>query len=378
MKILFVSMPSVHVTRWIENLKDTEHELFWFDILNRGKLDTLHSVIQFTGWKKRKLSYIKGEYQLQKHFPMLYEKIQSLLEVTTNEALEKVILDIQPDIVHSFELHSCCTPILATMQKYSNLKWLYSCWGTDLYYYQQFSKYIKKINEVLQRVNFLHTDCERDFTFAKQLGFTGKHVGVIPGGTGYKLQELEVFKLSFNERKIILVKGYEHHFGRGLNVVKALHGLQKEIQEFDVVVFGAHPVVIDYIKSNDLHFTFFDRHELTHHKLMELMGKSLLYIGNSISDGMANTLLEAIVMGAFPIQSNPGGVTEEIIQDGVNGFLIIDPESLLEIKEKISSILKDFDLIKTATLINEKIALDKLNYANNKVKVINIYKSLCE
>ena len=40
-------------------------------------------------------------------------------------------------------------------------------------------------------------------------------------------------------------------------------------------------------------------------ELMKLIGKSLIYIGNSISDGMPNTLLEAIVMGVFRIQSNP-------------------------------------------------------------------------
>ena len=44
MKILFISMPSVHVSRWIENLDDSKYELFWFDILNRGKLNTNKNV----------------------------------------------------------------------------------------------------------------------------------------------------------------------------------------------------------------------------------------------------------------------------------------------------------------------------------------------
>ena len=61
-------MPSVHVSRWIENLKDTNHELYWFDILDRGKLETLDSVQQFTGWKKRKVPYIKGEYFLSEKY----------------------------------------------------------------------------------------------------------------------------------------------------------------------------------------------------------------------------------------------------------------------------------------------------------------------
>lgn len=376
MKILLISMSSVHVTRWIENLKDTDFELYWFDVLDRGKLDTIDSVKQFTGWRKRKRSHIKGEYFLSKKFPDLYQKILPSLEVTANEALEKIILEIKPDIVHSFEMQSCSYPILTTMLKFPKMKWLYSCWGNDLFYYINFRNHKSKIQNVLRRVDYLHTDCKRDFILAQKLNFSGKYLGVIPGGTGYKINELESFKLPVSERKIILVKGYEHHLGRGLNIIKALHSLQKEIQNYEVVVFGSHPTVINYIKDNRLDFRFFDRHELSHHDLTKLMGKSLIYVGNSISDGMPNTLLEAIVMEAFPIQSNPGGVTEEIITNNENGFLIEDPESINEIKEKILKALSNSELLEKAAIKNRMIALERLDYEINKDKVIEMYKTI--
>jgi glycosyltransferase involved in cell wall biosynthesis len=211
---------------------------------------------------------------------------------------------------------------------------------------------------------------------AQQLGFSGKHVGVIPGGTGYRLEELESYKLPIEDRKIILVKGYEHHLGRGLNIVKALESIQNQIQGYKVVIFGSHPKLIDYIESNQLDFFFFDRHGLSHQDLMELMGKSLLYIGNSISDGMANTLLEAIVMGAFPIQSNPGGVTEEVIKDGINGFLIHNPESVIEIQQHIKEALKDRNRLINAQNINAAIARQQLDYSSNQDKVEELYENL--
>ncbi|MBZ4036570.1 glycosyltransferase [Flavobacterium sp. 17A] len=380
MKILFVSMPSIHVIRWIENLKDTHYELYWFDVLNRGRLETIDSVKQFTGWHERKLSYIKGEYFLRKKMPDLFQIFSPYLEINANEALENIILEIKPDIVHSFEMQSCSYPILKTMLKYPKLKWLYSCWGNDLYYYMNFKAHNSKIKNVLKRVDYLHTDCRRDFDLAKKLGFTGKYLGVVPGGTGYKLNELNEFKMPVSKRKIILVKGYEHHLGRGLNIVKALHLVQKEIESYQVIVFGSHPQIIDYIKKNDLNFGFFERHELSHDSLTKLMGEALLYIGNSISDGMPNTLLEAIVMGAFPIQSNPGVATEELITDGENGFLISDPESVLEIKEIVLKALSNLKLVETATVKNEKIALEKLDYSDNQLKVIEMYKTVlkCE
>jgi glycosyltransferase involved in cell wall biosynthesis len=376
MKILFVSMPSVHVIRWIENLKGTSYELYWFDVLGRGRLETLDSVHQFTDWKKRKLAPIKGEYFLHKKIPNIYQKIKPFLEVSVNEALEKIILEIQPDIIHSFEMQGCSYPILKTMNKYPVIKWLYSCWGNDIFYYQPFPEHSKKIKQVLQRVDYLHTDCQRDYILAQQLGFAGKHMGVIPGGTGYKLEELESFKLPIEDRKIILVKGYEHHLGRGLNVVKALQAIQNQIQNYKVVVFGAHPKVIDYIEFNQLDFIVYDRHGLSHQELMEVMGKSLLYIGNSISDGMPNTLLEAIVMGAFPMQSNPGGVTQEIIKDGINGFLIQDPESIFEIQQHIEEALKDTARLINAQNINATIARRQLDYSLNRNKVLELYERL--
>jgi len=376
MKILLVSMRSLHVIRWIENLVDTDFELFWFDVLGRGELETPNSVTQFTGWKKRKQPHIKGEFFLSKNYPNLYEKILPYLEVTANEALENIILEIKPDVIHSFEMQSCSYPILKTMQKFPKIKWLYSCWGSDLFYYMNFKTHNNKITNVLKRVDFLHTDCIRDFNLAVQLHFSGKFLGVIPGGTGYKIQELEPLKLPVFERKIILVKGYEHNLGRGLNIVKALHLIEKEISDYKVIVFGSHSRVKDYIKNTQLNFSVFDRHELSHSELAELMGKSLIYVGNSISDGMPNTLLEAIVMGALPIQSNPGGVTEEIICNNENGFLIQNPESVEEIKENILKAISDLNLVEKASLKNKQIANERLDYFENKQKVIEMYKTI--
>jgi glycosyltransferase involved in cell wall biosynthesis len=375
MKILFVSMPSVHVTRWIENLKDTDNELYWFDVLDKGKLDTIEIVEQFIVWKQRKIQYQKGEYFISRTFPFLYNRLQHFIEVTANEKLEQIIKEIQPDIVHSFEMQSCSYPILKTMNKFPKIKWIYSCWGSDLYFYKNIKRHKTKIISVLKRVNYLHTDCERDFRLAQELGFLGKHMGVIPGGTGYKLEGLKEYKLPIAERKTILIKGYQNKFGRGLNSVKALEKLQIDTNYYNVVIFGAHKEIIEYVNKNQLPYQIYDRHELTQDRLLKVMGKSLIYIGNNISDGMPNTLLEAIIMGAFPIQSNPGGVTEEIIHHGKNGFLIKNPEDVNEIKNLIFQAISNISIIKKAAEINIDLANNKLSYEVNNLKVIEIYEN---
>ncbi len=367
-------MPSIHITRWIENLKETSFELFWFDILGRGKLDTNIQINQIVNWKKRKRPHVKGEYFLSKNTPNLYNNIKSFFEITENEYLEKIINEIKPDIIHSFEMQSCSYPILKTMVKYPDIKWIYSCWGSDLFFYENFYDHKKKMIKVLSRVDYIFTDCERDFTIAKKLGFKKTHLGIIPGGTGYDLNFFKAYISPLENRKIILVKGYQHQYGRALNVLKALEKL--DLKEYDIRVFGAHNAVIEYIKLKKLKWIVYHRNELSHKNLMILMGKSLLYIGNSISDGLPNTLLEAILMGAFPIQSNPGNVTAEVINDGKNGFLIPDPENSHEISVIITKVINDLELIKNGFRLNQKIATDRLDYLKNKDKVIAAYNSL--
>jgi glycosyltransferase involved in cell wall biosynthesis len=261
------------------------------------------------------------------------------------------------------------------MNKFPKIKWIYSCWGSDLYFYKNIKRHKTKIISVLKRVNYLHTDCERDFRLAQELGFLGKHMGVIPGGTGYKLEGLKEYKLPIAERKTILIKGYQNKFGRGLNSVKALEKLQIDTNYYNVVIFGAHKEIIEYVNKNQLPYQIYDRHELTQDRLLKVMGKSLIYIGNNISDGMPNTLLEAIIMGAFPIQSNPGGVTEEIIHHGKNGFLIKNPEDVNEIKNLIFQAISNISIIKKAAEINIDLANNKLSYEVNNLKVIEIYEN---
>ena len=101
------------------------------------------------------------------------------------------------------------------------------------------------------------------------------------------------------------------------------------------------------------------------------MGKSLIYIGNSNSDGMPNTMLEAIFMGAFPIQSNPGGATAELIQNGVNGLLIEDCEDMEDIKRLILKALQiDFFKLQNADLIAS------LDFEFVRKKVLETYNKL--
>lgn len=340
MKILMVSMPSLHFFRWVDQLKDSGNEVYWFDITGMSspalKMDWVN---QKTDWKL-KWNY-PGRIFIKRNFHKVYTFIQKHNEYNTAEVFEEYLKEIQPDVVHSFAMYVSCTPIISVMEKHSMQKWIYSSWGSDLFYFQNELAYLKDIKRILPRINYLFADCQRDFEIAQRYGFRGEFLGTFPGGGGFDLEEMEKYKVPFEQRNSIIIKGFQGRSGRAIVVLQAIELLQNELSNYNIVVFGADKEVFTHVKQSKLknwnNFEIFGK--IPHGDVLRLMGKSLIYIGNSNSDGMPNTLLEAICLGCFPIQSNPGGATAELIQDGLNGLLIEDCEDSENIKELLNKSL---------------------------------------
>lgn len=376
MKILMVSIPTLHFFRWANQLQDAEHEVYWFDITGMSQ------PVSKISWIKQKLDWkLKWDYPgrllVKNKFPKLYKFIQQFNEKDTAKTFENYLNEIQPDVVHSFALYLSCSPIIEVMEKNPTQKWIYSSWGSDLFYFQNEPTYLKDIKRVLPRINYLFTDCQRDYEIAKQYGFTGEFLGVFPGGGGFELNEMEKYKLPISQRKTILIKGFQGRSGRAIPVLKAIATLKEQLLNYEIVVFGSDPQTFEYVTNSELkkwkNFQILGK--IPHEEVLKLMGKSLIYIGNSNSDGMPNTMLEAIFMGAFPIQSNPGGATAELIQNGANGLLIEDCEDVQKIKEIVNHAINNCNFEKAESL-NQIEIVPKLFYIKVKNEVISIYKKL--
>lgn len=365
-----------HFFNWTNQLKDSEHDVYWIDVFDNGsQVGNIGWVNQTVNWKRR--FDFPGRQRFKENFPGLYKIVQAVNEKSLAEIVEEKIQEIKPDIVQSFVLFSACAPILDVMNKYPNLKWIYSAWGNDLFYFQNKPEYLKDIKAVLPRINYMFSDCQRDYEIALEYGFKGEFLGVFPGGGGY-IFDLEEDIVPLRDRKIILIKGYQKLFGECIKVLQALEGIEKELTGLQVVVFGADEVTMQYINKHKLtqkkHFRI--QNNIGRTEVMKLMGHSLLYIGNSISDGMPNTLLEAIIMEAFPIQSNPGGATAEIIEHNKNGLLIKDPLSAKEISDLLLLALKKPKLRETAIAWNSKHIKPNLERGQIKARVLKTYQKI--
>ena len=356
-----VSMASIHFFSWAEQLKNSGHEVYWVDIFDSGiKNPRIDFVDQTVGWRNR--FDFPGRYYLKTKVPKVYSFINIINQRNLSDVFNKKMEEIKPDLVHSFVMYAGTVPLLKVMKNYPKTKWAYSAWGNDLFFYQGIKEYKEDMEMVFPYIDFMFADCTRDYHIAKEYGFKGKYLGTYPTGGGYDLKTTDPLISKRSKKNTILIKGYEHKFGRCINILRAINPLKKELENYKIVIFGANQRVFDYISNSD----FKDWRNLEVHgsigrgKVLKLMGASLIYIGNSISDGMPNTLLEAIIMEVFPIQSNPGGATAEIIENELNGLLINNPEKPDEIKDLLQKALVNPKMIKKAIAHNCRYVKPKL------------------
>ncbi|MCZ2845805.1 MAG: glycosyltransferase, partial [Candidatus Bathyarchaeota archaeon] len=316
-------------------------------------------------------------YLLKTKFPKFYRIINKINKRDFIDFFEEKLKEIQPDVVQSFEMHSSCVPILEVMKKYPRIKWVYTAWGTDIYYYKREPNKVRDMEKTFPSINYMFADCNRDYRLAKNLGFQGVYLGTFPGGGGYTITQYSNWLKNFNERNIILIKGYQHKFGRCNKILEALLKLKNELTRFQIVIFGANDEVAQFVGENFKDFKNVTvKGRIGQSEVLQLMGNSFVYLGNSISDGTPNTMLEAIIMEVFPIQSDPGGATAEIIIDGKNGLLIKDPEDSREIAKHLYEVIKNSVLVKAGIMYNNKYVKPTLEREYIKRQVLKKYDEI--
>lgn len=374
MKILLVAIPNHHFFQWTNQLKESGYEVYWFDITDgAGFVEKINWVQQFNGWKL-KWNY-PFRYRIKKYFPRLYSLLEKVTVNKTETVFETIIKEVQPDMVHCFEMKLAGIPILSVMQQ-NKIPLVYSSWGSDMYAYQNLGVSTKQLKLFLKRVDYLITDCNRDFQIAQQLGFKNQFLGVFPGNGGIEIESEYI--QSINNRKAICVKGYNDGVGKALVVIKAIELIQFD-SSIDFLIFSADEIVEDYVKKSEYFkqrkVEVICRKSFVENKLLlQKFGSCLLYVGNSISDGMPNSLLEAMGMGVFPIQSNPGKVTEEVITHDVNGFLIENSNDVETIVGLIKKAVENQDLRAQAQEYNVSFVQKNYNRAILQKQIIDLYQ----
>ena len=377
---------SVHTARWISQIVDQGWDSYLFPSDFASPHTSLRNLTLFGADPLRPANLDKSvRYKRWTSYYFYRDVIEKRLvhhsTMLKEIALARVIRSIKPDLIHALEFqHSAYLTIGA--KKLLSIpfpKWIATNWGSDIYLFGRLRDHRPKIREVLENCNFYSAECQRDVELAWQMGFSGKVLPVLPNGGGYDLQNCSNLRQvgSTSARKVIALKGYNGWAGRALVGLGALKLCVDQLSGYDVVIYSAEEDVRIaaelFEQDTGVRTTILPR--TSHEEILKLHGRARISIGLSISDAISTSLLEAMIMGSFPIQSGTA-CANEWVADGKSGF-IVPPEDPYRIADAVRKALSDDTLVNSAAEVNAADCASEAGLRSSiKAKVIKMYQEI--
>lgn len=283
------------------------------------------------------------------------------------------------DVVHSLEFQHAGYLVLdaAKILGHRMPKWIATNYGSDIFLYAKDPQHKDRIKEVLRRCDYYSAECRRDLALARGMGFRKKVFAVEPNGGGVDpLARRLAAPGPTSARRVIAVKGYEHFAGRALNALEALRRCKPLLSEYEIVVYAAFPEVrelADRLRSEGINIICLPD-QVEHNEILALHGRSRLSIAISRADGISTSLLEAMAMGSFPIQTRTS-CAEEWIEDGVTGE-IVDHENVEGIALSIRKGLTNDAMVDLAAVANASAIDQRANPASIGFRIFQAYRDL--
>ena len=388
MRILFVAMAdSVHTARWIAQLRDENWDLHLFpceDVTIHRSLAsvTVHPLLRE---QKHRVDPQLRQTGMTWPFRRGRTRITQLVRrhLTKAAMLARLVERLEPDIVHTLEMQRGGYLTLEARGQSELLRtrpWIYSCWGNDIYHFGPQPDHEPLIRRVLESCDFFVADCQRDSALATEYGFRGVDLGCVPVCGGFDVHSMQYFKSDqTSRRKVIAVKGYQSEMwgGRAVVALQALKLCADSLKEYEIVVYSAHGSrqvlsAVQELAGAGLRLSMLP--QSSHDEVVKLMGRARIALALSTSDGTPNTMLEAMIMGAFPIQSDTVSTGEWIV-DGRNGFLA-PPEDADATARAIRKAVVDHTLVDRAADLNDELTRAKVDVSVIKPRVIQMYQQV--
>ena len=375
-KILIVAMAdSVHTARWLEQFENSDDEFVFFPSSPHRRIHP-------------KIARLLGESsQMKISIPIGLRKTGLILaaidKMVSNRLrgslLRRLIRKFQPDILHAVETQGAGYISQVALKKIINKPFfILTLWGSDLFWFRSFKGHKVRLQELLSLVDQLSMECERDVEIARTLGFVGNLFPPFPVTGGYEIADHPSInkRMKTSSRRVILVKGHARFVGRGTQALAAIAELVDRLTGYEVIVYSADPkarrLARTIGKQSGLSIKSFGRGQITHQNLLKIFDSARIYIGVSLSDGISVSLQEAMVCGAFPIQTNTSCADEWIV-NGKSGF-IVSPDDHAGLVKSIKVALEDDALVDKAAQINYEVARNRLDQSVVAEISKNFYK----
>ena len=362
-KVLIICMfDSIHTAHWIERVKDLDVD---YQIFPSKKHKRVHPRIRalLRQQKNVEIATSLGKFPIAAHgyFDFLIEKLQKQLFRRNFRlgSLIKIVSGEHFDFIHALEIQGAgylCGEINIPFRS----QLIVTNWGSDIYFYKNDTIHIKKLQALLSKTDRYSAECIRDYKLARELGFRGVELPVVPnsGGNYEVAPEMVFFK-----RDLVVVKTYGGLFGRGDLAIQAVNQLLNVNNSFDIFFYSVGKENLQAVEK--LRAQFPSRIEFStvsktipHDKLMKLFKQAKIYLGCSESDGISTSFLEAISHGVYPIQTNTS-CADEWITKGIRASLV--PLDQQAISEELIRVALNWTHHENDTVNNLRIARNALD-----------------
>ncbi|MDX1994895.1 MAG: glycosyltransferase [bacterium] len=394
MRILFVTLAqSVHAARWIDQLAGTGWDLHVFPVFHdvppypELKGVTLHDFfygapdlaaqVRHTGI--RVTAPVIGQPLLR----VARGAAHRLWPGNSVDRLVSVVKRIKPDIVHTMEFSSGGGLTLEAKKRLGDAfpPWIIGNWGDEVQFFSKLSAYGETIKAVVRTADYFTSECARDLPLVRELGFQGEVLPVTPAGGGFDLDQTRPLRQPglTSARKWILIKGYQDIRGRALFALRALELCADQLAGYRVGVYAINSeevrTMVELLQHKGLPIEIIPRLP-TNNDILKLFGQARVYLGLSMSDGISTSLLQALVMGTFPIQSGTA-CANEWITHGESG-MIVPPQDPQMVAEALQQALTDDALVDAAVAINDETTRTRLDKAIVSQNTIALYEQVMQ
>lgn len=377
MRILIVAMSeSIHVARWLKQLTDQGWDIHLFPCM-----DTAHPHPDI-----RDLTF-----HTTANFPpgqidpsiRLCRPPAAVAGCAAPARLAELVRRLEPDIVHSMEFQHCSYLTLDACRRHAGRfpTWAVSNWGSDIYLFGRLPAHAERIRDVLAHCDFYYCECCRDVKLARQFGFQGEVLPVFPVAGGFDLQRAAGFRRPgpTSARRVILLKGYQTFAGRALVGLHALRLCASDLRDgnYRVAIYSASADVALaaqlFSEETGVPIELLP-HGRSHEDMLRMFGQARAYIGLSISDAISTSLLEAMIMGAFPIQSWTACADEWLV-DRETGVLV-PPEDPYAVAAALRRALTEDTLVDLAAQRNYQVSNLRLDVRTIGPQVVDLYRHM--
>jgi len=391
MRILIVGMTeSIHLAKWVSLMDTIRHDVYLFPstgLREHPRIDQTKVKLARSFRYRSLWSQLFQNRIARKAFRVLRRLRKAAVDDARIRDLATAIKKISPDLVHSMETQHAGYLVLDAKRKHfpggGFPRWLHTNWGSDVYLFGRLAEHEARVRGVLSECDYYSCEGERDNELARRYGYRGPLFEPFPNAGGFDLEELGRYRTGEppSARSLIMVKGYQGWAGRSLVALRALALAGDGVRRFKVVVYSVgkkEEVLISaelLRRENGLDIEVLDSH-VSHERMLEYFARARLYVGLSISDGISTSMLEAMAMGVFPVQSDTS-MASEWIEDGKTGFIVPaeDPEV---VAERIARALEDDALVDAAAAANVRTIEARADSTKIGRRINGIYDSIAD